>query len=50
LANLESPFFDGAWSLAREYNGKKRDPAMLKATLQKGVIVPLEPLPPEWEA
>jgi len=22
---------------------------MLKAVLQKGVIVPLEPLPPEWE-
>jgi hypothetical protein len=22
---------------------------MLKATLRKGVIVPLEPLPPEWE-
>ena len=22
---------------------------MLKAILQKGVIVPLEPLPPEWE-
>jgi hypothetical protein len=22
---------------------------MLKATLQSGVIVPLEPLPPEWE-
>ncbi len=22
---------------------------MLRATLRKGVIVPLEPLPPEWE-
>ncbi len=22
---------------------------MLKAVLRKGVIVPLEPLPPEWE-
>jgi len=22
---------------------------MLKAVLQKGVIVPLEPLPPDWE-
>jgi hypothetical protein len=30
-------------------NRKKGGFAMLKAVLRQGVIVPLEPLPPEWE-
>src|SRR5437667_2088844 len=31
------------------YNPKQGGSAMLKAMLRKGVIVPLEPLPAEWE-
>jgi hypothetical protein len=31
------------------YNASKGDSAMLKAVLRKGAIIPLEPLPPEWE-
>jgi len=34
----------GVW-----YNEAKGANSMLKAVLKKGVIVPLEPLPPEWE-
>jgi hypothetical protein len=31
------------------YNGNQGNLAMLKAVLRKGAIVPLEPVPPEWE-